>query len=143
MPDIGKATAEAAQAYRVYLETLTPDALLHLSTYVRPDVRFRDPFNDVHGADAMQAVLTDMFETVGAVRFRVSHCAVDADTCLMAWTFRADSGLELEGTSIVRFDAQGLVASHTDHWDAARLIYEKVPVLGALLRLIRRRLGNS
>jgi hypothetical protein len=32
------------------------------------------------------------------------------------------------------------VADHRDYWDAAEELYEKLPVLGALMRLLKRRL---
>jgi hypothetical protein len=40
------------------------------------------------------------------------------------------------------FDAQGLVTLHRDYWDAAEELYEKLPVVGALMRWLKRR-ANS
>ena len=34
----------------------------------------------------------------------------------------------------------GRVVAHRDYWDAAEELYEKLPVLGALMRLLKRRL---
>ena len=36
--------------------------------------------------------------------------------------------------------ADGRVAYHRDYWDAAEEVYEKIPLLGGLLRWIKRRL---
>jgi hypothetical protein len=36
-------------------------------------------------------------------------------------------------------DAQGLIVLHRDYWDAAEELYEKLPVVGALMRWLRRR----
>jgi hypothetical protein len=41
----------------------------------------------------------------------------------------------------VHFDQSGKVAAHLDHWDAASQLYEHVPLLGGVLRIIRRRLA--
>jgi hypothetical protein len=38
----------------------------------------------------------------------------------------------------VRFDAAGQVALHRDYWDAAEELYEKIPVLGIMMRALKR-----
>jgi hypothetical protein len=39
----------------------------------------------------------------------------------------------------VRFAADGRVGWHRDYWDAAEELYEKLPLIGSLMRLLRRR----
>jgi hypothetical protein len=43
--------------------------------------------------------------------------------------------------SEVQFDEAGSVRAHIDHWDAAGQLYEKLPVIGWILRRIRARLA--
>ncbi len=45
----------------------------------------------------------------------------------------------IDGMSEIRFRADGRVAEHLDHWDAAEQLYERVPVLGTLIRLVKRK----
>lgn len=130
-----------AERYRAYLESLSPDDLKHLEQYVSKDVHFRDPLNDVKGVEAMRKVFLHMYDTLGPVTFTVRHAASDADTCLMSWRFSANlrgSPWDFEGTSVVRFNAEGQVLAHTDYWDAAGSLYEKFPFIGGLLRRLRR-----
>ena len=42
----------------------------------------------------------------------------------------------------VVLDAQGQVTLHRDYWDAAEELYEKLPVVGALMRWLKKR-ANS
>ena len=131
----------AAQRYRAYLESLSPDGLKNLEKYVSKDVYFRDPLNDVKGVEAMRRVFLHMYDTVGSVKFIVHHAASDADTCLMSWRFSANlrgSPWNFEGTSVVLFNAAGQVVAHTDYWDVAGSLYEKLPFIGGLLRWLRR-----
>lgn len=44
------------------------------------------------------------------------------------------------GVTHLRFAADGRVAYHQDYWDSARGLYEHIPLLGAAVRAIRRRL---
>jgi len=41
----------------------------------------------------------------------------------------------------VTLDAGGRVLRHVDHWDPAAQIYEREPLLGGLMRYLRRRLA--
>jgi len=130
--------------YRHFLETLTPETLDRLSDQVTEDVRFRDPFNDVRGVEAMMRVFRHMFENVGDIRFIVRHSMADGDTCLMEWRFEGKLGARpwaFDGTSVVRFAPDGRVTEHVDHWDAARNFYERLPVIGRLLTWLRGRLA--
>jgi steroid delta-isomerase len=131
--------------YRRFLETLTPQTLGQLAEYVTADVRFKDPFNDVHGPDAMTAVFRHMFETVRNIRFAVTHMSGNGDVCLMAWRFEGEIGGKawaFEGASVITFSSDGRVAEHIDHWDAARDFYERLPLIGWLLAKIRGRLAT-
>lgn len=132
------------ERYRRYLETLTPQTLDRLSDFVAPDVRFRDPFNDVRGVDAMARVFRDMFEKVPDVRFTVRRMMAEGEDCLMTWRFEGTlmgRPWAVEGASALRFAADGRVAEHIDHWDAATNFYERLPLIGWLLRRIRRRIA--
>jgi hypothetical protein len=46
------------------------------------------------------------------------------------------------GGSHLVFDTTGRVTLHRDYWDAAEELYEKLPVVGSLMRWLRRR-ANS
>jgi steroid delta-isomerase len=78
-------------------------------------------------------------------RFTVTHRAWDGDICLMRWLFEAETkgGLKLSfaGMSELTFDSEGKVACHVDPWDAGKEFYERLPLLGWLLRTIRRRVA--
>ena len=120
-------------------ETLRPDRLDALVALYAVDCRFKDPFNEVSGHAAVRRVFEHMFETVKAPRFIVNEALVEGDQCFLGWDFHAGN-LVIRGASHLRFDAAGLVASHRDYWDVAEELYEKLPVLGALMRLLKRKL---
>jgi hypothetical protein len=51
-------------------------------------------------------------------------------------------GMILRGVSHLKFDDAGKVIFHRDYWDAAEELYEKLPVLGALMRGLKRMARN-
>ncbi len=144
MTETPTVSAASVEAYVRFWETLSPDSLDRLAEMASVDVRFKDPFNDVQGLTAFRAVFDDMFLRVAEPRFRVTGRAVEGDLCFLRWemTFRSSNrDWLIDGVSEVRFGADGRVVSHVDHWDAASQVYERLPVIGWVLRRLRRRLA--
>ena len=130
-----------------FFETLTPTSLAQIADVYAEGARFIDPFNDVEGLPAVRHVFEHMFQTLHAPRFQVLRAFSDGDECMLLWDFHfrskatAPSAL-IQGVSHLRFGADGRVVFHQDHWDPARQLYEGLPLLGALLRWLRRRLSS-
>ena len=125
-------------------EGLTPEAVARLRELCAPDIRFVDPFNDLTGIGRLEALLLHMFQTLESPRFVVDDLAMGKDAGYLRWRFFATlrgRPIALEGMSEVRFDATGKVTLHRDHWDASTQVYGRIPVLGAAIRLIRKRLS--
>lgn len=138
--------AAAVAAYVAFYESLAPESLECLDALCTPDVRFRDPFNDVTGIADYRAILGDMFEQVDAPRFQVSDRALSGRVAYLRWvfTFAPKSGgapWRIEGMSEVHFDRQGRVSTHLDYWDSGSQFYARLPVLGRLIGLVRKRLA--
>lgn len=136
---------QGAEAYIAFFEGLTPETLDQLENVVTEDIHFRDPFNDVCGRAAMHRVLAKMFEDIDAPKFSVTHKAFDGDVCFLRWHFTGRiralkmRDWAIDGMTELRFDGVGRVRAHLDYWDAAQGFFEMIPVLGGIIRFIRRR----
>lgn len=136
---------ERVDALVQYFETLTPQSVAGLSQFYAEDCRFKDPFNDVRGQAELVAIFRHMFEQLDVPRFIVQERVVEAPRVLLTWDFefrfrrwQSRATQTIHGASLLTFDATGLVAVHRDYWDAAEELYEKLPGIGALLRLLKR-----
>jgi len=143
---VSAVAAEHLDRYAAAFEGLTPNTVDSLHALVTDDVRFVDPFNDVRGPAAFVAIFRHMYETLSDVSFTVDDRAIGERAGYLRWTMaatlkRGGGRLTLVGMSEVRFAADGRVSTHIDHWDAAGQLYETVPVLGPVLRWLRRRLA--
>ncbi|MCA1909972.1 MAG: nuclear transport factor 2 family protein [Magnetospirillum sp.] len=127
-----------------FWQDLTPDSVGRVRALCVPDIRFIDPFNDLMGVEALERLLTHMFATLEAPRFVVTDRAMGSQAGYLRWDFTAclrGRDVSLTGMSEVGFAPCGRVALHRDHWDAGAQVYGRVPVLGALVRLVSRRLA--
>jgi len=128
-----------------FFEHLQPADVASLGQLYIDQAAFKDPFNEVHDLAGVQRVFGHMFESLDAPRFKVLDALVQDQQCFLSWDFMFRlQGQPLErrihGSSHLRFAADGRIAYHRDYWDAAEEVYEKIPLLGGLLRWIKRRL---
>lgn len=139
-------TASALEALVRFYETLSRDQVGRIRSLYAPEARFKDPFNAVVGVEAIERIFAHLFEQVDTPRFRVSGRFVNGDEAMLVWRMDwrgvGDDG-GIDGVSRLRFDDAGQVVEHRDFWDPAESLYERVPVLGALMRCIRRRLAAA
>jgi predicted ester cyclase len=136
-----------AAAYVRFYEALSPGTVADLRSVAHRDIRFKDPFNDVTGIDSYTSLLEHMFNAAPDIKFDVLNCAYDGDVCFLQWTSTGTvkalgkAPWTVRGMTEIRFADDGKVISHIDHWDAAAQFYERIPVIGSILRFIRRRVS--
>jgi len=142
------ATRAALARVVEFYEALSADDLDRIHEIYAEGAYFRDPFNEVRGVEAIQRIFGAMFEQLADCRFRIVDTVVDEGGALLVWDFtfrirrfRPQVERCIHGASHLRFDAAGLVVHHRDYWDAADELYAKLPLLGPVLRFLKRRLG--
>jgi steroid delta-isomerase len=144
---VSAAPRSAALARLVaFYESLGPGDVERIDTLYAPDATFKDPFNEVRDVASIRRIFAHMFEQVESPRFEVSLAIEQGADAMLVWDFRFAFRRPLpagprciRGCTHVRFDEVGRVAWHRDYWDAAEELYEKLPLVGAAARLLRRR----
>lgn len=131
-----------------YFETMDLAAAGRPESVYADDARFKDPFNEVDGVAAIRRIFVHMFTQVDVPRFHILDAVEQGDQAFLTWEFRfrmkhfdTRATQVIRGASHLHFTADGRLSSHRDYWDAAEELYEKLPVLGALMRWLRRRAG--
>lgn len=131
-----------------YWQTLTPDAVARIGEVYSKDAYFRDPFNEVTGLAPIQHVFADMFVRLIEPRFTIVETIEQAHGVMLIWDFdfrlrglKPDLARRIHGASHIRFGADGRVAYHRDYWDAAGELYEQLPLVGSLMRWLKKRAG--
>jgi len=132
-----------------YFETLQPQSLAKLNHWYSPQARFKDPFNEVRGLDAIQGVFLHMYASLENPHFVITEQVVDGHQAFLTWQFkfkfkRFDTSTEqvVLGTTHLVLDDQMRITLHRDYWDAAEELYEKLPWVGGLMRWLKKR-ANS
>ena len=140
-------SAPAAHVARVraFFESISPQSAARIDAIYAADAWFKDPFNDVRGVAAIRRIFEHMFVQVEGPRFVVRDVVAQGNDAFLTWDFLFHSRRlgereqVIRGASHLKFDADGRISCHRDYWDAAEELYEKLPVLGGLMRLLKRR----
>lgn len=139
-------TADLAQEYALFYETLlahTPKE--NYALFFDEDSHFEDPFQKVQGLEAIHAIFVDMYSKLHNPRFIIGEVVCSDEVAYIKWDFiyamtPKNQEQSFTGVSRVTFSKNGKIATHTDYWDAGQHVYEKIPLLGSLIRLIKRKL---
>ena len=149
-PYTAPATEEAVTRVIAFFENISPADLATLGQLYAPQACFKDPFNEVQGVPAIQAIFAHMFEALEQPRFVVTGRVVQGQQCFLTWDFlfafkSFDKGVTqtVHGASHLVLDDAGRITLHRDYWDAAEELYEKLPVVGGLMRWLKRRANSQ
>ncbi len=132
-----------------FFEGLSPESVNRFGEFYTSDAYFKDPFNEVKGLDDIQRIFRHMYVALESPHFVVTARVVDGNACFLTWDFKfrfkAYSPARdqvIRGTTHLKLASDGRIEFHRDYWDAAEELYEKLPVVGGLMRWLKKR-ANS
>lgn len=140
---------EAVERIEAFFAALTPADVARMGDFYTADASFKDPFNEVRGLPEVQRIFSHMYVALDNPRFVITGRVVDGAQCFLVWEFRFafrnfHKGVEqvVRGGSHMLLAPDGRIQAHRDYWDAAEELYEKLPLVGGLMRWLKKR-ANS
>ncbi|MFJ3155525.1 nuclear transport factor 2 family protein [Pseudomonas protegens] len=112
------------------------------------DIQFTDPLHEVLGLAQLRGYFAELYANVRELRFEFHGSDLCAEgQGYLRWTMsyrhpRLNGGglIQVAGCSYLQWrDAR--VYRHRDYFDAGALLYEHLPLLGAMIAWLKRRLG--
>lgn len=121
------------------------DRLIDL-TYAS-DIWFNDTLKTVVGRDVLRTYLRHSAAAVQSCRVEIlDTLSNDQGDYYLRWTmvirfkrFKPKRDTQTIGISHLRFNREGLVVMHQDYWDSTAGLFEHIPLLGAVIGAIKRR----
>lgn len=146
------------EQYINFMQSVEDFDLDKLDEIVAEKIHFVDPFNDTIGITHYRRIIEDMRNQLTNLKIDVvEHAMVQGavqngielvnSRALIRWRLSGNLKSfknrfwEVEGCSSVSVNEQGRICEHLDYWDAAGQLYESFPLLGSLLRYVRRKLS--
>lgn len=142
-----EAAALIARFKRFY-ETFSADTLNNLDEIYTPDIEFIDPVHHVEGLLALKHYLRGMARNLTHYRIHYVDTRFDGEAAYVSWrmefshpSLNRGRMITLRGMSHLRYTHK--VYFHEDCYDLGALFYEHVPLLGRLIRAIKRRAARQ
>ncbi len=139
---------KAELTYKIFNE-LRYDNTEILNNFYHPNIEFHDPVGTINGIETMKEYYKNMYKSVENIRFEFKSYSANLEgRYFFAWdmflkTPKLNSGKEFKvtGVSEILF-SNNLVIYHRDYFDMGAFIYERLPVFGRLVKMIRNRLKH-
>lgn len=131
---------KTTQDVMAWYSHLSPQSLSQIHEFYADNAWFKDPFNEVRGINEIAAIFEHMFKTTQNPRFIFIEVIEQNHQAFLTWEFHF--GLQgktyvVNGGTHLHYDEQGLITQHRDYWDAAEELWQKLPVIGGLVRFLR------
>jgi len=128
---------------------LTADNLDLLERIYAADIEFCDPAHEIRGLDALRRYFAELYRNVDSIGFSFQRQHLIDSEAYLSWRMslrhpKLARGrmIEVDGLSYLQFDDSGKVRYHRDYFDLGAMLYEHLPLLGSLIKSIKRRLGT-
>lgn len=139
------AKQEGALGVEEFFNGLNRETMPLVDRFYAEDTHFLDPVVDLKGRAAVRKYYENLYRNVESIRFEFSNQVKQGNEQVSFWTMvlkakSLNGGKEIRviGNSHFRFDpATGLALYHRDYFDMGEFIYERIPVVGGLIRYIK------
>ena len=140
-----KAAIDRFESFLSDLSTTTVKA--RLRDVYAPKLYFNDTLKTIRDADALEKYFLASDGAMSSYGLKIEQTTSTPEGIYVRWRmdivfrkFRKGKLQSSIGVTHVRFDKDGRVVYHQDYWDSGSNFYEKIPVLGAAIRFVKRRL---
>lgn len=124
---------------------LNAQSLELLESLYGEEVEFQDPFHRIIGLPALRRYFAALYAQVECCSFVFEEEMVQGNRAVLMWTMslthpRLNGGapVTVPGCTLIRFRDQ--VFYHRDYFDAGAMLYEQLPLIGMLVRVIKSRM---
>ncbi len=121
-----------------------------LKGFYDPAVHFQDPLVDLEGYEKIEAYYIGLYKNVDSIAFEFTEFLTAGDSVAAQWKMTLQAkGLNrgapftIPGASFFKFGPSGLVIFHRDYVDLSAMIYERLPVLGSIVNLVKKALHRN
>jgi hypothetical protein len=120
-----------------------------LDQFYDEKIHFQDPLGVHKGRDSVKSYYANIYKNVTFIEFEYTNTISEGNKHLLVWTMNLkakglNSGelVSLAGNSVIIFNEKNLVSYHRDYFDIGEFIYEYIPILGWVIKKIKKKLGK-
>jgi len=111
------------------------------------DIVFKDPLVSFSNRPSLKDYYRRLYNNVSSIHFTFANEVVSGSECSFSWTMTMTCGLNkgepmsVDGISTIRFGGkEGKAIYHRDYYDMGEFVYERIPVVNNIIKLIKKKM---
>ena len=124
-------------------QKLNTDNLVLLNSIYHQEITFIDPIHEIKGLDELQQYFQGLYQNLESCQFIISEVISQPNQAAIYWKMTYQHPKLNKGNEVSVFGSshlkakEGKVIYHRDFLDLGSMLYEQLPVLGKVIRLIK------
>lgn len=138
----------AIEKFTQFYQRLDAQSMQGLADIYAANVVFVDPVTKHEGLTALQHYFAKLLANTSACRFDIKQINQQGQHVFVSWQMhfshpklKAGKTISVEGVSELQI-VNDKIVFHRDYYDMGEMIYQNIPILGYLIRLIKNRLAQ-
>jgi len=126
-------------------QRLSTDNLELLASIYDPNITFIDPIHQIQGFDRLTTYFVGLYENLQHCDFVIENYLQQGSEASLFWTMsyqhpklNKGKSVIVHGTSHIK-SKDGKVVYHRDFLDLGAMLYEQLPMLGKIIKLIKQK----
>jgi len=128
-------------------QQLNKDNLSDLDKVYSKDVIFIDAVHQLQGIDKLKIYFQKLYNNISFCQFQIEQVISEQGQASIIWTMtfahnqlNSGAAIKLNGCSHLKFDKK--IYYHRDYLDMGEMVYEHLPLLGRIVKFIKKRVSQ-
>lgn len=136
---------ETVEKFKVYFNQMKLGDDTALNEIYSDNVLFIDPIHRISGIENLKSYFKKLDSNLIEGSFRFIDESIRDNTAYLQWEMnlrlkRPRKNVKASGISVLTVEQK--ITSHRDYFDAGELFYENIPVLGSIIRSIKKKMAS-
>lgn len=140
----GNASDQLVEQFIEIYQKLNKDNLSLLGRVYADEICFIDPLHKIEGLTALTRYFAGLYQNVQQIHFEIKEVLKSDDHAAIFWQMhyshpKLNKGqlIAVEGMSQLKFNQK--IIYHRDYFDLGQMLYEHLPCMGSVVRLLKQR----
>jgi len=134
------------QKFKAYFTNMQVGDTSRLEEIYADQVIFIDPIHQIRGIENLKKYFAKLNENLLEGSFQFTDEAISENTVYLHWEMkvklkRPKQTVKASGISVLMVEEK--IISQRDYFDAGELFYENIPVLGSIIRFLKRKIAGA
>jgi len=139
---MSKEIVEKFKSYFTKME-FTNESILNEIYFI--DVQFTDPIHEIQGVQNLIQYFNKLNDNLDSGSFVFTEESFIGNKAFLSWDMKLklkkpNKYVTASGITVLTIDEK--IIKHRDYFDAGELFYENVPVVGGLIRFLKKKIAN-